>query len=305
MSDENRLEGEDNFMRIFALELNNDIKGLKERKKYIESLISKLPSPDLVLLPELALSSYIPNQKIWDYADQSSKDTSVWEIKLAEKLNTYIGFGYVDYEDGHYYNRYLLAGKKQVYGIVTKSEGEAAVFKRGEYNNLIKTPFGNVGVAICYDSRRKYFYERIKDETISLIVFPHGSPADPKNEREETKTNDYVCNLYKDAFHVPVVYVNSVGKLEYMPGRMGRLMKKLKFTMNGKTKIYMTHGVKIISDLKEAEGYEIKLSEQKRKKDITFYHDDLMKGNTFFRYFILKPDIFVGTRRYHRNVKKK
>lgn len=51
-------------MRIFALELNNDLKGLSERKVYIESLISALPAPDLVLLPGLALPSYIPSQKV-------------------------------------------------------------------------------------------------------------------------------------------------------------------------------------------------------------------------------------------------
>ncbi len=288
-------------MRIFALELNNDIKGLEERKHYIESLISKLPSPDLVLLPELAIPSYMPNQKIWEYADQSSKDTSVWALKLAEKFNTFVGVGYVDYEDGNYYNRYLIANKKQVYGVVTKSEGEAAVFKRGKYNNIIKTPFGNVGVAICYDSRRKHFYESIKNENISLIVFPHGSPANPKKDDEETKTNDYFCNLYKNAFKVPVIYVNSIGKLEHMPGIMGKLMKKLKFTMNGKTKIYTKEGVKIASDLKEAVGYEINLSEQKRKEDIIFYGNNLIKENTFFRHFILKPDILIGIRQYNRN----
>ncbi|NLB84799.1 MAG: carbon-nitrogen hydrolase family protein [Acholeplasmataceae bacterium] len=292
-------------MRIFALELNNDIKGLKERKEYIELLISKLPDPDLVLLPELAICSYMPNQKIWEYADQMGQDTSLWAIKLAEKYNTFIGVGYVDYEDENYYNRYLIADKKQAYGIVTKSEGEAAVFKRGKYNNIIKTPFGNVAVAICYDSRRKHFYENIKDEQISLIVFPHGSPANPKKDFEETKTNDYFSNLYKDAFNVPVVYVNSVGQLEYMPGIMGKLMKKLKFRMNGKTKIYTEEGLKISNDLKEARGYEINLAEKKREKDLTFYGDDLIKGNLFFRYFILRLDIFMGIRRYNRSVKKK
>ncbi|NLN80064.1 MAG: carbon-nitrogen hydrolase family protein [Erysipelotrichia bacterium] len=292
-------------MRIFALELNNDIKGLEERKHYIESLISQLPSPDLVLLPELAIPSYMPNQKIWEYADQSSQDTSVWAIEIAKKFNIFIGVGYVDYKDGDYYNRYLIANKKQVYGVVTKSEGEAAVFKRGKYNNIIKTPFGNVGVAICYDSRRKHFYESIKNEKISLIVFPHGSPANPKKDDEETKTNDYFCNLYKDAFKVPVIYVNSVGKLEYMPGIMGKLMKKLKFTMNGKTKIYTKESVKITSDLKEAVGYEINLSEQKRKKDIIFYGDNLIKENTFFRHFILKPDILIGIRQYNKSIKNR
>ena len=35
-------------MRVFALELNNDIRGLEERKAYIEGLIARLPAPDPV-----------------------------------------------------------------------------------------------------------------------------------------------------------------------------------------------------------------------------------------------------------------
>ena len=45
-------------MRIFALELDNDIKGIERRKAYIEGLIEKLPKPDIVVLPELAICSY-------------------------------------------------------------------------------------------------------------------------------------------------------------------------------------------------------------------------------------------------------
>lgn len=102
-----------------------------------------------------------------------------------------------------------------------------------------------------------------------------------------------------------MVYVNSRGKLEYMPGLMGRLMKKLKFTMNGKTKIYIKEGIKITNLPKDANGYEVELSDQKRVKDITFYGDDLIRGNVFFRHFILKPDIFIGVSRYNKNIKKK
>ena len=42
-------------MRIFALQLDNDIKGIAQRKAYIESLLAALP--ELVVLPELALCS--------------------------------------------------------------------------------------------------------------------------------------------------------------------------------------------------------------------------------------------------------
>lgn len=292
-------------MRIFALELNNDIKGVSERKVYIESLISKLPSPDLVLLPELAICSYMPSQEVWKYADYCSRDTSDWAMGIGAKYNTFIGVGYLDYEKGDYYNRYMIADGKHVYGLVTKSEGEAAVFKRGRFDNIIKTPFGNVAVAICYDSRRKHFYENIKCEKISLIVFPHGSPANPKKDSEEIATNDYFCNLYSDAFGVPVIYVNSVGKLEYMPGIMGLLMRLFAFTMNGKTRIYATGGESILQDLKEGIGHDIILSEEKRKKDIVFYGDNLLKENVLFRHIILKPDILIGIRQYNRILKRK
>lgn len=291
-------------MRIFALELNNDIKGLAERKQYIESLISVLPSPDLVLLPELALCSYMPSQAVWKYADNCSEDTSAWATSMAERYHTYLGVGYLDFENGDFFNRYMIAGKEQVYGIVTKSEGESAVFKRGWFDHVIATPFGNVAVAICYDARRRHFYEKIKDERIGLIVFPHGSPADPRKDAEESRANDYLCNTYAEAFGVPVVYINSVGKLEYMPGLMGALMKRAGFTMNGKSKIYANRGNSMACDIKAATGLEVDVSDRKKKKDIRFYGDDLIKGHFFFRHFILKPDIAAGIRNYNKNLKK-
>ena len=63
-------------MRIFALELNNDIKGIGQREQYVEKLISRLPEPDLVVLPELSRCSYMASQEIWKYADNQGKETS-------------------------------------------------------------------------------------------------------------------------------------------------------------------------------------------------------------------------------------
>lgn len=287
-------------MRLFALELNNDIKGIPERKNYIESLMAQLPSPDLVLLPEMALCSYMASQAAWQYADDCSQDTSAWAREMAAKYHTCLGVGYVDYEKGDYFNRYMIAGESQVYGMITKSEAESAVFKRGWFDNVIQTPFGNIAIAICYDARRRHFYENIKDQKIGLIIFPHGSPADPKKEGEEIRSNDFLCHSYGEAFDLPVVYVNSIGKLEYMPGLMGALMKKAGFTMNGKSKIYASAGKPLACGLKEAKGIDIDLLERERKKDIHFYGDDLMKGNFFFRHFILKIDVKAGLNQYRK-----
>ena len=110
------------------------------------------------------------SQKIWELADDCGSDTSEWAVSVAKKYNTYIGAGYLDKEDGDYYNHYMIAGPNRVCGIVTKSEGKSAVFKRGNFGSIIHTPFGNVGVGICYDSRRKHFYDNVSNEELSLIL---------------------------------------------------------------------------------------------------------------------------------------
>ena len=288
-------------MRIFALELDNDIKGIEERKRYIEGLIGKLPSPGLVVLPELALCSYMASQAIWRYADDRGRDASAWAVRMAVKYNTFIGTGYLDREDGDYFNRYLIAGPDGVCGSVTKSEGESAVFKRGRFGSVIATPFGRVGVAICYDSRRRHFYENVKNESLSMILFPHGAPSDPKKLKKEQGENDLRGTLFYDAFGVPVVYVNSTGALEHMPGKMGAMMEKRGFRLNGLTKIYDPTAKPIDTGVPEAVGAEVQIHSKRRKKEISFSGEDLFPGNWFFRRFILKPDVEAGLRSYEEN----
>lgn len=292
-------------MRIFALELNNEIKGISERKSYIELLISSLPTPDLVVLPELALCSYMASQEMWKYADECGKETSQWATEMAIKYDTYIAVGYLDFDDGDYYNRYMIAGKDGVLGTVSKSEGEAAVFKRGDFESIIETPFGKVGVGICYDSRRKHFYDNVMGEALSLILFPHGAPADPKKPDYEAKTNDYFCGAYRDAFGVPVVYVNSVGPLEYMPGMMGKMMADHGFQMNGKSKIYYNEGEEIACEIPEAIGLNTELCERKITREIPFYGKDIIKANFFFRVLVLGPDTKHGIKLYDSALENK
>ena len=288
-------------MRVFALELDNGLKGVAERKAYIEGLIARLPAPDLVVLPELSLCGYMASQKIWQYADEGGQDAFTWAVRLAGKYHTCIGAGYLDRENGDYYNRYLIASPQGVCGTVTKSEGEAAAFKRGSFGSLIQTPFGLVGIAICYDSRRKPFYDNVKDRALTMILFPHASPADPKKPKKERQENDLRCGLYADAFGVPVVYCNCVGALEEMPGKMGEMMAKKGFRMNGGSKIYAAEGTPIATEMKEAVGMEVPIHSKRRVRDIPFHGQDILPGNFYFRQFILKPDTAAGIKAYEEN----
>jgi predicted amidohydrolase len=287
-------------MRIFALELNNDIKGLDQRKAYIESLVATLERPDLIVLPELSLCSYMGNTTVWECADLNCQMTSQWAMGIAKKFNTCVAVGFVEKNAGDFFNSYLVADKHKVHGVVRKSEGESYVFKRGNFTSMISTPFGDVAVGICYDSRRRHFYENIKDHAVSLILFPHGSPHDPSDLEGERRANEYLCNTYVEAFGVPVVYVNSIGKMDSMLGKTGNMMIKAGFRLNGLSEIYGSSGTSLPSPVQEAIGMDIELMPKRRTKSIRFYGDDLSRGNFLFRKIILKPDIKAGIRMYEK-----
>lgn len=134
-------------MNIYSLELDNDIKGISNRKQYIEALIAETTALDFIVLPELALCSYIGNTDIWQYADNDSVDTSKWAIETAVKYHTYIAVGYLERRNGDYYNSYLIADKNEVCGIVRKSEGESFIFKRGDFPHMIEGAIdGAIGI---------------------------------------------------------------------------------------------------------------------------------------------------------------
>ena len=57
-----------------------------------------------------------------------------------------------------------------------------------------------------------------------------------------------LCGRCLDAFGVPVVYVNSFGRLEPTPGIMGWMMKSVGFRTNGKMKIFAHDGEEILHD---------------------------------------------------------
>ena len=96
--------------------------------------------------------------------------------------------------------------------------------------------------------------------------------------------------LYVDAFDVPVVYVNSVGKLEHMLAVMGNLMKKHGFRMNGMSRIYAHKASPIDVGIAEVIGSDIDLSPKKWSKDIHFHREDILPGNWLFKHLILTPD---------------
>lgn len=191
-------------------------------------------------------------------------------------------------------NIYTLELNNDIKGVTERKEYIEHLIMKTPY------PFGNVAVGICYDARRRYFYENIKEQTISLILFPHGSPSDPMKAVKEQTTVDYFCNAYLNAFDVPVVYGNSKGKLDFMLGRTGRMMAKAGFVLNGMSAIYSKRGNAISTNTSEIIGWSGDIIPKTQSNDLIFYGNDIIKGNWLFRKYVLQPDIRDGIHYYQK-----
>ncbi len=146
----------------------------------------------MIVLPELALCSYMGNAVIWQYADKNSVDTGKWAMDMAGKYNAYIATGYPERYGDEYYNLlfsvsnavfsygsalYLLGLSEKVplyydvsvpYGFNVKSIRinkkiklhyvKRELFDLGKIK--IKSPQGQI--IICYTTTHIYFTRRAR-----------------------------------------------------------------------------------------------------------------------------------------------
>lgn len=89
-----------------------------------------------------------------------------------------------------------------------------------------------------------------------------------------------------------------------MPRKMGAMMAKVDFKMNGMSKIYDAEAILFETGLSEAVGAEVSNASSSMKKEIVFHGDDLIKGNWLFCDFVLKPDTLYGIMLYEKNYDK-
>ena len=97
------------------------------------------------------------------------------------------------------------------------------------------------------------------------------------------------------------MYVNSVGEMGEMPGRVGERMKKQGFRLNGMSHIYGTKEEAIETDVPEAIGEEVPIHSKRRVKDLPFYNGYLTPGSTLYRAVTVKQDTLWAIKYYGKN----
>lgn len=115
---------------------------------------------DLVLLPEMFNTSFSMN--VEQLAESMDGKTIEWMIKWAQDLNCQIGASMIIFEDGHYYNRFVVADGEAVVSFYDKRHlfrmaNENEHFSAGKNRVIHKLKGWNVLLQVCYDLRFPVF----------------------------------------------------------------------------------------------------------------------------------------------------
>jgi N-carbamoylputrescine amidase len=293
-----------------AIEANH-----KHALPYIEE--AARAGAQLVILPELFPTGYLPNESLWDFAEPKEGPTVSWIKRTAEELGIYLGAGLVETDGRDFFNIFVLAGPGgNILGRVTKNEAESYIFKRSSGSHVIQTPFGKIGVGICADNQFAAFLKQMREEAVDLMLMPHGWPT-PCKTNEQVSQQDIqkvhenakqLVLLYAKSLGVPAIFINGVGPMGRMIGLLGKFMDPTVFRLEGRSRIIDSDGM-LVGELESEEGVTIAdvTMDPSRKCYVEPENYDgwLLPGNAISRKVIVPFDVTFGQIWYSLNPQRR
>jgi N-carbamoylputrescine amidase len=216
----------------------------------------------VVVLPELFASGYVPNKALWDAAEPQGGPTVNWLRKTSKRLGIYLGAGLVETDGRDFFNIFVLSAPDgEVAGRVRKANAESYCFRRGLGSHIIHTAIGKIGVGICADNHFTALPKLMQEEAIDLMLMPHAWPTPCKtgkgvSEEDIRKLQSkpkQVALLYTKLLGVPAILVNQVGTMDRMSGLLGKFMDPDVFRLEGRSHIIDSDGT-IKGELESKEG---------------------------------------------------
>jgi N-carbamoylputrescine amidase len=264
----------------------------------------------LIVLPELFPSGYIPNQSIWDYAEPRDGSTVTWLRQTSKMLGIYLGAGLLETDGRDFFNIFVLCDPDgNEAGRVSKIEAEAYIFKRTSGKHVIETKLGRIGVGICADNQMTSFLKQMAADSIDLMLMPHGWPTPCKTNRQisEQDVRDHqsrtrqLVSIYAERLGIPAVFINGVGTMERMNGLLGKFMDPEIFRLDGRSRIVNSDGM-IVGTLGSDEDVliaDILLDPTyKHFSEPESFDGWLLPGSPFSRKLLIPFDIRFGQLRY-------
>lgn len=211
-------------MKIACIQLNADFADVASNLTQCESYIRQatLAGAGLIVLPEFFSSAIGFSEQMLEVAIQN-QNVQHWLKKLAAKFNIIIGGSYIAFDGDNAFNLFCLvfpSGEVFEHKKDIPTQFENCYYTEGDENNVLVTPIGNIGVALCWEMIRYDTLRRIAGQ-VDLIL--SGScwwdlPIDAPIEREALR--QYNQGLAREApvtlaklSGVPVVHANHCGKV--------------------------------------------------------------------------------------------
>ncbi|MFW0079057.1 MAG: NAD+ synthase [Coxiella endosymbiont of Haemaphysalis qinghaiensis] len=169
---------------------------------------------DIVLFPELAVSSYPPEDLLFRATLYRRVHQALQRIVEEVKHTTVVVVGYPDFQDKHYYNRAAVISEGKIIATYTKHAlpnyrvfDEKRYFSPGDQPCIIEVKGVRIGLLICED----LWLEAPLQDTVTagaqLIACINASPfaQDKSHHRRDLLTK----RIQK--YHIPIIYLNLIG----------------------------------------------------------------------------------------------
>lgn len=207
-----------------AIQLNANFADVEanimKSEQYVKTASSN--GAQLVLFPEFFTSAIGFSNKMLDVAHKNQpvkKSLLQWSMQY----DVIVAGSYISFDGDNAYNLFTIAfsdGKTFEHKKDIPTQFENCYYTSGDENNVLKTPIGNIGVAMCWEMIR---YDTLKRLSGNVDFVLAGScwwdlPMDAPAEREHLRQYNQKLALetpvtFAKLLGVPVVHANHCGKV--------------------------------------------------------------------------------------------
>ncbi|MGN6711644.1 carbon-nitrogen hydrolase family protein [Anaerocolumna jejuensis] len=211
-------------MKIAAIQLNADFANVTSNLIQSENNIRQavLAGAELIVLPEFFPSAIGFSEQMQNVAVQSMH-VQKWMKQLAAEYGAIIGGSYIVFDGENASNLFNLVfpnGEIFEHKKDLPTQFENCYYTHGDENNVLVTPIGNFGVAMCWEMIR---YDTLRRLTGKVDLVLSGScwwdlPVDAPPEREPLRqyNQKLACETpitFAKLLGVPIVHANHCGQV--------------------------------------------------------------------------------------------
>jgi NAD+ synthase (glutamine-hydrolysing) len=194
-------------------------KNFKQHLEFIEK--AKKQNVDLIIFPELSLTGYRLRDLVPEVAINPKHHNLFHELKQLSKEISIV-FGFVEEKErGHYFNSaaFLSNGKtlhihRKVFLPNYGMFEEAKFFNQGNIFSAFQTPFGKIGLLICYDFLHYGANYALFSQGADIIIVLSAAPGRGTSEKQAF-TSSHMWELMGEAISrfstLFLIYCNRVG----------------------------------------------------------------------------------------------